>query len=147
MPKKAEVIIWLRRARLSARFRRPFSLVRFFLDEQKEPNEVSSAKPNEHFYIPPQCKHWSVCRNSLNEKDCFACGSAIPGEMLSNKKPLSRLIFVISTSLLNASIGRSVEITKRLFSQPFCLSGKRDSNPRPSAWEADALPLSYSRII
>jgi hypothetical protein len=25
------------------------------------------------------------------------------------------------------------------------LSGKRDSNPRPSAWEADALPLSYSR--
>jgi hypothetical protein len=25
-------------------------------------------------------------------------------------------------------------------------SGKRDSNPRPSAWEADALPLSYSRI-
>ena len=26
-------------------------------------------------------------------------------------------------------------------------SGKRDSNPRPSAWEADALPLSYFRII
>ncbi len=25
-------------------------------------------------------------------------------------------------------------------------SGKRDSNPRPSAWKADALPLSYSRI-
>ena len=25
-------------------------------------------------------------------------------------------------------------------------SGKRDSNPRPSAWEADALPLSYSRM-
>ena len=24
-------------------------------------------------------------------------------------------------------------------------SGKRDSNPRPSAWEADTLPLSYSR--
>ena len=24
-------------------------------------------------------------------------------------------------------------------------SGKRDSNPRPSAWKADALPLSYSR--
>ncbi len=28
----------------------------------------------------------------------------------------------------------------------FLLSGKRGSNPRPSAWEADALPLSYSRI-
>jgi hypothetical protein len=26
------------------------------------------------------------------------------------------------------------------------LSGKRDSNPRPSAWKADALPLSYSRL-
>ena len=25
-------------------------------------------------------------------------------------------------------------------------SGKRGSNPRPSAWEADALPLSYSRL-
>ena len=30
--------------------------------------------------------------------------------------------------------------------QPLVLaSGKRGSNPRPSAWEADALPLSYSR--
>jgi hypothetical protein len=26
------------------------------------------------------------------------------------------------------------------------VSGRRDSNPRPSAWEADALPLSYSRV-
>ena len=26
-------------------------------------------------------------------------------------------------------------------------SGKRDSDPRPSAWEADALPLSYSRKL
>src|SRR5262245_36252068 len=24
-------------------------------------------------------------------------------------------------------------------------SGRRDLNPRPSAWEADALPLSYTR--
>jgi integrase len=30
-------------------------------------------------------------------------------------------------------------------SDPFDLSGRRGSNPRPSAWEADALPLSYSR--
>ena len=28
----------------------------------------------------------------------------------------------------------------------FIWSGKRDSNSRPSAWEADTLPLSYSRI-
>ena len=26
-------------------------------------------------------------------------------------------------------------------------SGKRGSNPRHSAWEADALPLNYSRIF
>jgi hypothetical protein len=25
-------------------------------------------------------------------------------------------------------------------------SGRRDSNPRHSAWEADALPLNYSRV-
>jgi hypothetical protein len=29
----------------------------------------------------------------------------------------------------------------------FYWSGKRDSNPRPSAWEADALPLSYFRPL
>ena len=28
---------------------------------------------------------------------------------------------------------------------PRLWSGRRGSNPRPSAWEADALPLSYSR--
>ena len=27
------------------------------------------------------------------------------------------------------------------------LSGRWDSNPRPSAWEADALPLSYARVV
>ena len=35
---------------------------------------------------------------------------------------------------------RSTDLTLR-----FYWSGKRDSNPRPSAWEADTLPLSYSR--
>lgn len=25
-------------------------------------------------------------------------------------------------------------------------SGRRDSNTRPSAWKADALPLSYARV-
>ncbi len=28
----------------------------------------------------------------------------------------------------------------------FYWSGRRDLNPRPSAWEADTLPLSYARI-
>jgi hypothetical protein len=26
------------------------------------------------------------------------------------------------------------------------MSGRRDSNPRLSAWEADVLPLNYSRV-
>ena len=33
-----------------------------------------------------------------------------------------------------------------MFRKPLKIwSGKRDLNPRPSAWEADTLPLSYSR--
>ena len=40
-----------------------------------------------------------------------------------------------------------VSINKKGVTALFYLSGKRDSNPRPSAWEADALPLSYSRKI
>lgn len=27
------------------------------------------------------------------------------------------------------------------------MSGKRDLNPRPSPWQGDALPLSYSREL
>ena len=34
-----------------------------------------------------------------------------------------------------------------LFQTPSLLSGKRGSNPRPLAWEANALPLSYSRLL
>src|SRR2546425_543525 len=30
--------------------------------------------------------------------------------------------------------------------RPLDWSGRRDSDPRPSAWEADALPLSYARV-
>jgi hypothetical protein len=29
----------------------------------------------------------------------------------------------------------------------FFVSGKRDLNPRPSPWQGDALPLSYSRVF
>ena len=35
-------------------------------------------------------------------------------------------------------------ITRR---RPHIWSGKRDLNPRPSPWQGDALPLSYSRSI
>ncbi len=38
----------------------------------------------------------------------------------------------------------SVNIKSR--DRNYLWSGRWDSNPRPSAWEADALPLSYSRL-
>ncbi len=38
-------------------------------------------------------------------------------------------------------------MNKWCYSQDCKRSGKRGSNPRPSAWEADALPLSYYRSI
>jgi hypothetical protein len=37
-------------------------------------------------------------------------------------------------------VGAEVVIAKRR------VSGRRDSNPRLSAWEADVLPLNYSRV-
>ena len=51
---------------------------------------------------------------------------------LKNEKPYISLIHKVFTRFTSS------------FKE--ALSGKRDSNPRPSAWEADALPLSYSRI-
>jgi hypothetical protein len=36
---------------------------------------------------------------------------------------------------------------RRLEKKPEYWSGKRDLNPRPSPWQGDALPLSYSRSI
>lgn len=35
---------------------------------------------------------------------------------------------------------------KRVLRRSVNWSGKRDLNPRPSPWQGDALPLSYSRI-
>ena len=39
------------------------------------------------------------------------------------------------------------KILSPTLSTAYVLSGKRDSNPRPSAWEADVLPLNYSRDL
>ena len=58
---------------------------------------------------------------------------------------------VIPTYCLNKAFSISINTTKKSLDklisliQDFCLlfqvkSDKRDSNPRPSAWEADALP-------
>ena len=48
--------------------------------------------------------------------------------------------------------GEGVSLRKRTSLSKLCgvsdenWSGKRDLNPRPSPWQGDALPLSYSRI-
>ena len=77
-------------------------------------------------------------------RDCFAFGSAIPGRMLSNKKPLRGYFCNLHIPPSGKPESVCVNCKKAVFTA-FYLSGKRDSNPRPSAWEADALPLSYSR--
>ena len=41
--------------------------------------------------------------------------------------------------LLSGGAGQLPDIKRKLW------SGRRDLNPRPSAWEADTLPLSYAR--
>jgi hypothetical protein len=51
---------------------------------------------------------------------------------------------VVCYSACNNLLSACINYKKAVFTA-FYLSGKRDSNPRPSAWEADALPLSYSR--
>jgi hypothetical protein len=48
--------------------------------------------------------------------------------------------FVISTYLLKVNFSRSVEIAKGCIRSLFCLSGRRDSNPRPRPWQGRALP-------
>ena len=55
---------------------------------------------------------------------------------------------LITKALMNEKvkwIGCKLKATKYPYPSE-TLSGKGGSNPRPSAWEADALPLSYSRF-
>lgn len=42
-------------------------------------------------------------------------------------------------------MGTGPVITKQLDLADW--SGRRDLNPRPSPWQGDALPLSYSRLV
>ena len=54
-------------------------------------------------------------------------------------------------TFLRPSVAKKSQNKKRLtrfflVSRSICWSGKRDLNSRPSAWEADALPLNYSRV-
>ena len=51
--------------------------------------------------------------------------------------------------ILEAQVCRHYVVTNRPLTpiKHLKISGRRDSNPRPEAWEASALPLSYARFI
>ena len=50
-------------------------------------------------------------------------------------------------SRLRPSANNRISTTNRNFPLAGCMSGRRDSNPRRPAWEADILPLNYSRDL
>jgi len=84
------------------------------------PPYVTDAKP------VPRCAVTGAALRALRSSACSA-----------SVTPLSRL----STPFLD-SMDSKVPGAKSL---PKIWSGRRGSNPQPPAWEADALPLSYSR--
>ncbi len=47
--------------------------------------------------------------------------------------------------VVNSKNRRSLGSTMSWIHHRFCWSGRRDSNPRPSPWQGDALPLSHFR--
>src|ERR1700704_4395163 len=49
-------------------------------------------------------------------------------------------------STLSVTGTRFTNFTPSFLPLEKCWSGRRDLNPRPTAWEADALPLSYTRV-
>src|SRR5215475_10505599 len=79
--------------------------------------------------VRPTFGEWSPCPG-LNRRPRPYQGRALPTELHG---PLSCL----DDPCL------STPRPERLWSE---WSGKRDSNPRPPAWKAGALPLSYSRV-
>jgi hypothetical protein len=43
-------------------------------------------------------------------------------------------------------LGRQPQLARRMWGASEGWSGRRESNPRPTAWKAETLPLSYSRL-
>ena len=68
------------------------------------------------------------------------------GGLSDKTTALHALRFLHSPSLLNLRFKAGLMQKTISARKWFCLSGKWGSNPRPSAWEADALPLSYCRV-
>src|SRR5215470_10185245 len=77
--------------------------------------------------VRSSCRGWSPCPG-LNRRPRPYQGRALPTELHG---PGSRSSFVLSSHRARDAGSE--------------WSGKRDSNPRPPAWKAGALPLSYSR--
>ena len=66
---------------------------------------------------------------------------ALPTELPRRKFPVGK--FSLYSRFSKVEIRNSK--MEEQFAPANSLSGRRVSNPRPSAWKADALPLSYSR--
>ena len=50
--------------------------------------------------------------------------------------------------IVNHLAGHDDGLSKTISCQPFeSLSGRWDSNPRPSPWQGDVLPLYYARVF
>src|SRR5205085_12586907 len=72
------------------------------------------------------------------------------GENALNGRPQLFKLFGLldrDLGLLKSHFSRIPNFLRKLTPQPEFWSGRRESNPRPTAWKAVTLPLSYSRQI
>src|SRR5215470_4091707 len=88
---------------------------------------------------PSSRRQWSPCPG-LNRRPRPYQGRALPTELHGHSRHRHRGAPRLRRGVPNAwGLGGH-------FGAPMSIwSGKRDSNPRPPAWKAGALPLSYSR--
>ena len=61
-------------------------------------------------------------------------------------EPLMRILQTLALPLGHDAIYTMRIATEHIqIRNPLCLSGRWDSNPRPSPWQGDVLPLYYAR--
>ena len=87
-----------------------------------------------HFRVTPRHKVTRVLK-LLDNKNILLCS-----DVLLRACPKMACDAFASLSLLIGSRALVYKYNKKHLWGAFLLSGKRDSNPRPSAWEANALP-------
>src|SRR3989449_9688776 len=89
---------------------------------------------------------WSPCPG-LNRRPRPYQGRALPSELHGRNHGTRSLRASIHSDLAGAArLARRLRAVSHSSARATIWSGKRDSNPRPPAWKAGALPLSYSRI-